>query len=96
MAKITISQAHTLTAADAQNALSAFAEDLKKFGASLDWKGGTATIKGMGVSGELRVTNSSADLNLKLGLLAKAAGVDPVRLKASIEKRFRKALLEEA
>jgi len=91
MAKLEVTQSHSLSPSDAKAKLQGFTEMMGKYGASLAWSGNRAKIKGMGVSGTVDVTGSSVVMNLKLGMLAKAAGVDPVRLEASIAKRLKAA-----
>ena len=91
MSKITITEAHNLTVDEAVNKLSVFEEMVSKFGVSIKWSGAQAEIKGMGIGGDIKVTESDATINLKLGMLARAAGVDGDRLKGSVSKRLRAA-----
>ena len=88
MSKIQITQRHDLSIDEARNRLVEFDQTLQKYGARLDWRGQRATIKGIGVSGEVVIHNKDVIVELKLGLLAKAAGVDPKRLRGSIERRL--------
>ena len=91
MANITIKEAHNLTVDEAVDRLSVFEEMVSKFGVSIKWKGAKAEIKGMGIGGDIQVTDSDATINFKLGMLARAAGVDGDRLKGSVSKRLRAA-----
>ena len=88
MSTIKVTQKHSLSKDDAKSRLSSFEDQLKKYGASLVWSGNDAKIKGMGVSGGASVADDNVSLTVKLGLLAKTAGVDPVKLEASIKKRL--------
>ena len=65
---------------------------LKKFGVRLAWSGPAARIKGTGVSGSIQTSDSEVEVNLKLGLVARAAGVDAKRLEASLARRLAEAL----
>ncbi len=95
MSKVHVNQPHSLSRSDAKSRLQGFSDMMGKYGASLAWSGDNATIKGIGVSGSVAVTDSAIDMNLKLGMMARVAGVDPVRLKASIAKRLKAAFEDE-
>ena len=89
MSTIKISQLHNLSIEEARGKLTSFEETMSKYGVSAKWSGAKATLKGMAVSGGIDISASKVDITLKLGMMARAAGVDPVRLKASIEKRLK-------
>lgn len=91
MADIRVTEAHNLPVAEARGKLAAFEEMMAKYRVATTWKGNKADIKGMGVSGNIELTPQDATVVLKLGLMAKAAGIDPQRLEASIRKRMRAA-----
>lgn len=91
MSTIQVTQKHALSVEDAKKALSAFEQDLKKYMVKLVWSGANAEIKGTGVSGDVRVTPSDVTVSLKLGMLAKAAGVKADLLEKSITKRLQAA-----
>jgi putative polyhydroxyalkanoate system protein len=88
MSTITVTQPHTLGADEARKRFDRFEDALKKFGVSLKWNGRKASIDGTGVSGDAEVSDRDVRLTIKLGFLAKAAGVDPVRLESSLKKRL--------
>ncbi len=92
MSKVQITQRHALSIEEARRRLDDFDKTLKKYGARLDWRGQRATIKGIGVSGDVVVSADDVRVVLKLGLIAKAAGVDPDRLRGSIARRLDTAL----
>lgn len=92
MATVRVEQAHTLSIDDAKTALEAFATDIAKFGMKLDWQGERAILKGTGASGEVVVEPDRVVVTVKLGLLAKAAGVKADRLEGSIGRRLASAL----
>jgi putative polyhydroxyalkanoate system protein len=94
MSTIKVSRPHTLSRADARAKLAVFEQMLGKYGVSLAWKGDRAKIKGTGVSGEVVVEDAAVQVVLKLGMLAKAVGVDGDRLKGSITKRLNAAFDE--
>lgn len=91
MAQIKVVEAHTLGAREAQAKLAVFEEMLTKYAVKTKWRGNHADIKGMGVSGTIDVTDSEATIVVKLGMMARAAGVDPARLEGSIRKRVKAA-----
>lgn len=92
MANIQIDVPHRLGATVAQSRLAGFAEDLARVGAKLQWKGTRAEVHGLGVSGEVHAEPTLVRISLKLGLAARVAGVDPVRLEKSIRRRLEEAL----
>lgn len=91
MSKINITQPHNLSIDEARTRLAAFEQTMSKYGVSAIWSGNKATLKGMAVSGGIDISPSQVDIIIKLGMMARAAGVDPTRLQASIEKRLRAA-----
>tara|TARA_B100000902_G_C26593612_1_gene567055 strand:- start:99 stop:383 length:285 start_codon:yes stop_codon:yes gene_type:complete len=91
MAKVIVTESHSLSTDDAVDRLAVFEQMVSKFGVSLKWKGTHADFKGLGVSGTIDVSESDATIELKLGMMAKAAGIDGDRLKSSISKRVREA-----
>jgi putative polyhydroxyalkanoate system protein len=91
MANIKITEAHTLGTDEARKRVTVFEDMLSKFGVKLNWSGDKASFKGIGVSGSMSVTDTSATVELKLGMMARAAGVDGDRLKGSISRRLREA-----
>ena len=88
MSNVSVRQTHTLSADEARERLKDLENDLQKFGVKLDWRGNTAKIRGTGVSGSVDTDSGAVEVKLKLGLIARAAGVDPVRLRSSLERRL--------
>jgi putative polyhydroxyalkanoate system protein len=93
---VEVEQAHSLSIEEAKNALSFFENYVAKYGTKILWSGHNAELKGPGVSGRIVLTESMAKVSIKLGMLAKAAGVKPDLLQESIRKRMAKALVPEA
>ncbi|MBI2377018.1 MAG: polyhydroxyalkanoic acid system family protein [Deltaproteobacteria bacterium] len=92
MSTVDVAEPHALPVDQAKNALGGFADDLKKYGMKMDWNGYKADLKGVGASGSVEVSGSQVRVVVKLGLVAKAAGVDAGKLEASIRKRLKAAL----
>lgn len=92
MSTVQVDQAHTLGTEAAKQKLGGFADDIKKYGMSLVWNGGEAELKGIGASGSVKVTPTNVTVIVKLGMMAKAAGVKPEKLQESIAKRLKAAL----
>ncbi len=95
MSKIEVNQSHTVSRKQARANLDTLEEMMGKYGVSLDWKEDCAVIKGFGVSGDINVLDDCVEVVVKLGMMAKAAGVDPDRLKGSITKRLAAAFSDE-
>ncbi len=95
MSEVVVTQAHTLGAEQARAKISSFEEMLEKYRVKVDWKGNSGKLKGTGVSGHINVTDTDVTVKIKLGMLARAAGVDAKRLQSSIEKRLGPALAGE-
>lgn len=91
MSDVIVEQKHTLSVEQAKAKIADFEQMMSKYGVKAEWKGPSATLKGPGVSGGIDVTTSNVKVVVKLGLMAKAVGVDPVKLKGSIEKRLKAA-----
>ena len=94
MSKVVVQQNHSLSPDEAISKISGFQEMMAKYGVKAKWKGHHADLKGLGVSGSIDVSDSEVVVTIKLGMMAKAAGVDANRLKNSIEKRLGPALTE--
>lgn len=92
MSEVRVEEAHSLQVEVAKQKLGTFADDLKKYGMALAWKGNEAELKGTGASGSVKVSATAVTVVVKLGMLAKAAGVNPDKLKESISKRLKAAL----
>jgi putative polyhydroxyalkanoate system protein len=92
MASIRIVENHSLSPEEAKKRVQAFEEQLEKFRMKAHWKDLRAELKGTGASGEIRVTGQAVEVDVKLGLLAKAAGIDADRAENAIRKRLRQAL----
>ncbi|MGB5366314.1 MAG: polyhydroxyalkanoic acid system family protein [Polyangiales bacterium] len=91
MADVRITQSHTVNLDDAKQKLGGFEDMMKKYGVSAKWSGSHADLKGTGVKGAIDITDSDVRVELKLGMLAKAAGIDPDRLSKSIGRRLKEA-----
>lgn len=94
MAEVKITESHALNLDDARKRIDAFQDTLTKYGVKAKWKGHEASLKGVGVSGSISIAASDVTVVVKLGMLAKAAGIDPERLSGSIRKRLHAALNE--
>ncbi len=95
MAEVRVSQAHSLSPDEAVRRIGSFEEMMAKYGVKAKWRGHAAQLKGMGVTGSIDITDSAATVVVKLGMMARAAGVDPARLEGSIRKRLKAAFAEE-
>lgn len=94
MSEVRIHQPHKVSAEEARVRVQNFEEMLRKYGVSTLWSGNQATLKGTGVSGSIAVQPNNVEIVVKLGMMARAFGVDPVRLEASIKKRLQAAFAD--
>ena len=92
MSNLRVEVSHPHSVQEAQRRLSSFSADLAKVHAHLNWKGTRAEVSGVGVSGEVSLDPGKVVVALRLGLVARAAGVDPVRLETSIRRRLEAAM----
>ena len=92
MSKVSVNAPHSLDQDSAKSKVSVFEDMVSKFGVKVVWSGYNAEIKGMGISGDISVSTSDVTVNLKLGMMAKAAGVKADKLENSIQKRLIEAL----
>jgi putative polyhydroxyalkanoate system protein len=95
MSEVRVSQPHDVSADEARSKIQSFESMLQKYGVSAAWSGDRATLKGTGVSGSIEVRPRSVEIVVKLGMMARAFGVDPVKLEASIKKRLHAAFTGE-
>jgi putative polyhydroxyalkanoate system protein len=93
MANIRVQQPHQLSQAKAKEAVGQFEEMLGKYRAKLEWNGFSAKIKGIGVGGDVMVSDREVTVNVELGMMARAAGIDAEKLKGSIARRLQEALV---
>lgn len=91
MSEIKVSQPHNVSAEEARRKVQEFEQMVQKYGVSSSWSGNQATLKGTGVSGSIAIGARSVDVVVKLGMMAKAFGVDAAKLEASIRKRLKSA-----
>ena len=92
MSDVRVTESHSLSTDEAIGRIKSFEEMLTKYGVKTVWKGNQAELKGTGVSGNINVSDSAVDVVVKLGFLAKAAGVKPEKLESSIRRRLGEAL----
>ena len=92
MSTVVVTENHSLEPDEAKSRLAAFEEEIAKYGMKAHWSGLKADLKGTGASGGVDVTSSAVIITVKLGMVAKLAGVKPDKLKASLEKRLKAAL----
>lgn len=92
MSTVQVEVPHALPPAEVQARLARFSEDLGRVGARLVWKGARAEVQGIGVSGDVHCEPGRVRVALKLGMAARIAGVDPVRLEATLRRRLEEAL----
>lgn len=95
MSEIKVIEPHNTTPPDAIKKIGEFESMLKKWGVKARWSGSDAKLKGTGVSGHIKVDKAQVEVLVKLGMLAKAAGVDAGRLENSIRKRLKAAFGNE-
>lgn len=91
MADIDITEPHSLGAAKARECVADFEEMMAKYGVKAAWSGNSATLKGMAAKGSIDITDDAVRVVVKLGMMAKAAGVNPEKLSESIRKRLKAA-----
>jgi len=91
MSDVVVHQAHAVSPEEAKKRIAGFEELLTKYGVKVEWKGNTGTLKGTGVSGGIDIGSSNVKVEVKLGMMAKAIGVDANKLRGSIEKRLKAA-----
>lgn len=96
MSEIRITEPHQLPSDEARRRVASFEALLDKYRVKAVWKGNDADIKGTGVSGSIHVTDAAVNVVVKLGLLARAAGIDASRLEQSIRRRLGESLRSQA
>ena len=92
MSDVRVTEPHDLPTDTAVERVKSFEEMLTKYGVKAKWNGPHADLKGTGVSGSIDVSSNDVTVIVKLGMLAKAVGVDTDRLRTSIQRRLSSAL----
>jgi putative polyhydroxyalkanoate system protein len=91
MSEVKVSQPHNVSVDEARQKVQGFETMVQKYGVTSSWSGNQATLKGTGVSGSITIQPRSVDVVVKLGMMARAFGVDPAKLESSIRKRLKEA-----
>ena len=91
MSEIKVSQPHNVSPDEARRKVQEFEQMVQKYGVTSSWSGNQATLKGTGVSGSISIAPRSVDVVVKLGMMAKAFGVDAAKLETSIRNRLKAA-----
>ena len=91
MSNVNVVEAHSKSVAEIKAGLSQFEEMFAKYMVKMEWSGDRATLSGP-VSGSIEIRSRELEVRIKLGMMAKMAGIDPKRLEGSIRKRLRAAL----
>ena len=91
MSTIHVVESHQKSSEEIKAGLNQFEEMFSKYGVKMAWNGNDATLSGP-VSGSIAIKDSTLEVTIKLGMMAKMVGIDPKRLEDSIRKRLRAAL----
>lgn len=91
MATVKVSQAHSMSVADAKKRLGeVFSAYAAKFGIKQHWDGDKLKLNGSGFEGHANVTGKSIDVEVKLGLATSVfKGQVESNLKSELEKNFK-------
>jgi putative polyhydroxyalkanoate system protein len=95
MSDVRVVEPHNTTPTDALGKISSFEDMLKKYGVKPKWAGTSAKIKSPGVKGRIVIDETNVTVELSLGMMAKAVGIDAGRLEGSIRKRLKAAFTAE-
>jgi putative polyhydroxyalkanoate system protein len=91
MSEVRVSQPHNVSVEEARKKVQGFETMVEKYGVKSKWSGNTAKLDGTGVSGSIEIKPNAVEVVVKLGMMARAFGVDPVKLESSIRKRLKEA-----
>lgn len=94
MSDVKVVEKHNTSPDDAMSRIAEFEEMMKKFGVKANWKGQKAELAGTGVKGSIVVDDENVTVEIALGMLARAAGIDSKRLTESIRKRLQKSFAD--
>ena len=92
MSKVTVVETHAKSVDEIKSGLAQFEEMFTKYMVKVEWAGDQATLSGP-VSGNISIRERELEVNIKLGMMAKMAGIDAGRLEKSIRKRLQAALV---
>ena len=91
MSNVNVVEAHSKSVAEIKAGLSQFEEMFAKYMVKMEWSGDRATLSGP-VSGSIEIRSRELEVRIKLGMMAKAMGVNPEKLTGSIRRRLEEAL----
>lgn len=88
MSNVRVVEKHSLSIEEAKNRVVSFSGYLESKGVKTIWNGNRADVKGpFGVGGDIQVTDSQVEVNVKLPLMARAV-IKADKLESSIRKRL--------
>ena len=92
MAQVNVRVPHQKDPSSVRDQIGGFEDMLSKYAVKISWSGHRAELKNPAISGSIDIGADYIEVNIKLGMMAKMAGIDAARLEASIRKRLRAAL----
>lgn len=92
MSYVQVRVPHQKDPASVRAQIGSFEEMLNKYAVKITWNGNKAELKNPAVSGEIDIGADYIEVKIKLGMMAKAMGINADKLSGSIRRRLEEAL----
>jgi len=92
MAQVNVRVPHQKDPSSVRDQIGGFEDMLSKYAVKISWSGHRAELKNPAISGSIDIGADYIEVNIKLGMMAKAMGVNPEKLTGSIRRRLEEAL----
>jgi len=92
MSQVNVKVTHQKDPNSIRDQIGSFEEMLNKYHVQIKWEGNRAELKNPAISGHIDITDEHVEVQIKLGMMAKAMGINAEKLTGSIRKRLEAAL----
>jgi putative polyhydroxyalkanoate system protein len=92
MSSVNVRVPHQKDPSEIRAQIGSFEEMLSKYAVQITWSGNQAELKNPAISGNIDIGADYIEVNIKLGMMAKAMGIKADKLTGSIQRRLEAAL----
>jgi putative polyhydroxyalkanoate system protein len=93
MSSVNVRVPHQKDPSEIREQIGSFEEMLSKYSVQIIWSGHQAELKNPAISGNIEIGADYIEVNIKLGMMAKAMGIKADKLTGSIRRRLEAALV---
>lgn len=92
MSQVNVRVTHQKDPSSIRAQIGSFEEMLNKYAVKINWNGNKAELKNPAISGHIDIGDDYVEVQIKLGMMAKAMGINAEKLSGSIRRRLEEAL----